>query len=133
MGQENVEIARQAVEAFLAGDWERAFQDFDQAVIWEETPGLGPDADTYRGVEAAREASEKWLEMWAEYEFSVERYVDAGDDVVVLARERGHGSASGATVEREFAEVSTFREGKIIRNRLFANWAEALEAAGWSE
>lgn len=132
MSEENVVIARAAIEAFLAGDWDRAFQDFDPNVSWEETPGLGPDAGTYQGVEAAREAMEKWMRMWSGYEFAVERYVDAGDEVVILARERGEVSGSGAAVQRELAEVSTFRDGKVVRNRLFASWDEALEAAGLS-
>ena len=51
----------------------------------------------------------------------------------VLIRERGHGGASGAAVERELGEVFTLRDGKVVRVRLYGSWAEALEAAGLRE
>jgi ketosteroid isomerase-like protein len=62
----------------------------------------------------------------------VERYADAGDDVVVQVREKGQGR-SGAAVERRLGNVYTLRDGKIVRVRLFGSWNEALEAAGLSE
>jgi ketosteroid isomerase-like protein len=133
MSKENVEATRDSIEAFLEGDWQRVIRHLHPDVIWEETAGLGPDAATYRGIGAAREATQSWIRRWRDYQFVVEEYRDAGDQVVVLARERGHGSISGATVQRELAYVVTFEGEKVVRNRLFATWAEALEAAGLSE
>lgn len=126
-------MVRESFEAFFEGNLERASEILDPDVVWEETSGLGPDASTYRGFEAAREAIQSWIRMWQDYEFAVEEYLDAGDQVVVLARERGHGRASGASVERELAEVATLQNGKVVRNRLFASWDEARETAGLSE
>jgi ketosteroid isomerase-like protein len=133
MSEENVEVVRSATEAFLAGDWDRAFASFDAEIEWEETPGLGPDAAVYRGVGEVRQAVKSWVGMWIEYDAEVHEYRDAGDDVVVLSRERGHGKASGAVVERHVGTVHTLRNGKVVRSRLFGSWGEALEAAGLSE
>jgi len=69
MSPSNVELARRGVEALLAGDWETTAELIDPWIEWEETPGLGPDA-------------------------------------------------------------STFRAGKIIRNRLSGSWDEARKAGG---
>jgi ketosteroid isomerase-like protein len=142
MSQENVEIVRRSVDAFArgagqtgttAGDWDRALAEYSPDVEWVEMPSLGPDAATYRGHEELRAAAESWIGMWSEYDVEVVRYADAGADVVLLARERGSGGASGATVERELGEVFTVLDGTIVRVRLYGSWDEALEAAGLRE
>jgi ketosteroid isomerase-like protein len=133
MSEENVDLARRGVELFVAGDWEAWFEGFDPEVEWEETAGLGPDASLYRGIEEVRAAVEKWIGMWTEYTYEVRDYLDAGDEVVILAQERGRGRRTGARVERELGQILTLRDGKLLRVRLYGSWAEALEAAGLSE
>jgi ketosteroid isomerase-like protein len=96
-------------------------------------PSLGPDASTYTGTEELREAVQSWTEKWSEYETEVSRYAQAGDEVVVLSRERGRGVVSGVKAERELGQVFTLRDGKIVRVRLYGSWSEALEAARLSE
>jgi ketosteroid isomerase-like protein len=133
VAQENVEAVRRGIDAYVAGDWEAWFQEFDPEIEWEETSGLGPDAGTYRGIHEVRQAVTSWLAMWTDYGFEVSEYLDAGDQVVVLAREFGRGRDTGVSVERELGQVHTLRDGKLIRTRLYGSWAEALEAAGLSK
>jgi ketosteroid isomerase-like protein len=133
MSRENVEIVRRSAEAFVRSDWNAISTLVDAEVIWEETPSLGPDASTYRGMKELRRAVESWMEKWSEYDFEIRRYAEFGDDVVVLAREQGQGGVTGAAVEREVGEVATVRNGKITRVRLYGSWAAALQAAGPSE
>jgi ketosteroid isomerase-like protein len=131
MSQENVEVVRGSTEAFLQGDLDAAASALDPAVVWVEMPSLGPDASTYSGFAEVQEATKKWITMWSDYEFRVERYVDAGSDVVVLARESGQ--LKGAPVRREVGEVYTLSNGKVVLVRLYGSWDEALEAVGLSE
>ncbi len=133
MSEENVEVVRKSVEAGQRGDLDAAFESLDSEIEWEETEGLGPDAAVYRGKASVRGAVESWLGMWNDYTGEVERYIDAGDDVVVLVAERGRGRSSGVAVDRELGLVHTVRGNKIIRSRLFGSWDEALEAAGLRE
>jgi ketosteroid isomerase-like protein len=133
MSQDNVELARRSLEAFAAGDWRTTLEFVDPEVEWIETPGLGPDAAVYRGIEEIRDAVESWTEMWTDYAFEVCDYLDAGDQVVVLMKEGGRGRGTGVSVERELGQVFTVRGGKVRRVRLYGNWAEALEAAGLGE
>jgi ketosteroid isomerase-like protein len=133
MSQENVEIVRGIVEAAARDDWNAAMAAADPSVEWVEMPSLGPDASTYTGIEELRGAINSWIGTWSEYDVEVVRYADAGDDVVVLFRERGQGGVSGAAVERQLGEVWTLRDGKVVRVRLYGRWNEALEAAGLRE
>lgn len=73
-----------------------------------------------------------WLDVWVDYDFEVREYIDAGDDVVVLANERGR-SRTGVSVERELGQIHTLRDRKLVRTRLYGSWAEAREAAGLSD
>jgi ketosteroid isomerase-like protein len=130
---ENVEIVRRAYEAASRGDWDAAFESFDAEVEWEETPGLGPDASAYRGIEQVQAAIQSWVGMWNDYEIQVHDYVDAGDQVLLLARESGHGRASGVSAERELGEVFTLRDRTVVRVCLYGSWREAREAAGLRE
>jgi ketosteroid isomerase-like protein len=132
MSEENVAIVRRSVEAFLAGDWDEALREYQADVEWLEMPSLGPDASAYVGRAELRAAAESWMGMWSEYKIEVRRYVDSGDEVVVLSAEQGSGGVSGATVERELGEVFTLVAGEVVRVRLYGSWAEALEAAGTS-
>jgi ketosteroid isomerase-like protein len=131
MSQENVEIVRRGVEALTRGDWEAA--EFDSAIQWIEMPSLGPDPSSYSGVEEMRGALQSWFGMWSEYRSEVERYVDRGDEIVVLSREHGKAALTGIEVDRELAQLATVKGGKIVRVRLYGSWDEGLEAAGLSE
>jgi uncharacterized protein len=133
VSQENVEVVRSGLEAAARNDWNAAMASVDPNVEWVEMPSLGPDASSYTGVDELRKAVNSWTAIWSEYDVEVTRYADAGDDVVVLFRERGHGGVSGAPVERELGEVFTLRDGKVVRVRLYGSWTEALEAAGLRE
>ena len=132
MSQENVEIVRRSVEAFAAGDRKTTLELVDPEVEWIETPGLGPDAAVYRGIDEVRGAVESWTGMWTGYGFEMRDYLDAGDQVVALVQERGRGRSTGVSVERDLGYVFTIRGGKVGRVHLYGSWAEALEAAGLS-
>ena len=78
-------------------------------------------------------AGPRTIEQWDEYGTEAERFIDCGDDVLVVAREHGRGATSGATVSGRIFVVVTFRNGKVLRYREFYDEAAALEAVGLSE
>ena len=59
-----------------------------------------------------------------------ERFIDCGDDVLVIAQERGRGVTSGASVSSRNYIILTIREGKLARYREFYDEHEALKAVG---
>jgi ketosteroid isomerase-like protein len=91
------------------------------------------DRRVYRGHEGVRESWERWLENFDEYGFEVERIVDGGEKILVIVREEGRGTASGATIGQRNYTVYSFREGKISRYEEFYEERDALQAAGLSE
>ena len=131
MSQENVEVVRRTLDAFLSADVETALSFYDPDVEWDGT-NL-PDGHIARGHEAIMEHLTRWAAQWDEWTVEVERIVDAGSDrVVVFLREKGR-SASGLNMDEVHAEVYDLRGGKIVRRRGFSDPSEALEAVGLRE
>jgi ketosteroid isomerase-like protein len=128
MSQENVEVVRRTLDAFLRADVETALSFYDPDVEWDGT-NL-PDGQIARGHEAIMEHLTRWAAQWDEWTVEVERIVGADSDrVVVFLRERGR-SASGLNMDEVHAEVYDLRGGKIVRRRGFSDPSEALEVAG---
>ena len=65
--------------------------------------------------------------------FEAERFVDCGDDVLVVAREEGRGSVSGAPVSSLIYQVVTVKDDKVSRFQEFYEEASALKAVGLTE
>jgi ketosteroid isomerase-like protein len=72
-------------------------------------------------------------EAWGEWRLVPERFLDAGDRVVVFARVVGKGGASGAPFELETTHVWTILGGRATSAHAYRDRSEALEAAGLRE
>jgi ketosteroid isomerase-like protein len=133
MSEENVERIRRGYEHFIAtGDF--LGEDVHPDFVWDmSTFGGWPERQTYAGLNGAREFATAWLEAWDEWEVEVEELHDAGESVVAVLRQRGRSKATGLPTEMHFAMVWAFRDGKLVRMRMYASPDEALEAAGLSE
>ncbi len=137
MSQENVEFVEGLVagagaidkQALLAALPELIAQACDPDIEWVEDPQRA-DGQIHRGHEGVRQSWEQWLEIWDDYEAEFERFIDCGDDVLVVARERGRGKSSGASVSSRNYMVFTIRAGKIARYREFYDEDAALKAVG---
>jgi ketosteroid isomerase-like protein len=134
MSRENVDRLRAAYDyTARTGEIQReaVLPDF----VWDMTTFRGAIflGGTYEGVDGANEFLAEWLENFEQWVLDVEEVFDAGDRVVVIARQQGKPKRGGPEVEMRFAQVWTFREGLIARMEMYADREEALEAAGLSE
>ena len=134
MSQENVEIVRALFEAIARRDAESAVALVDPGIEVQhrgDIPELtGRDLYGYQGLtEVVATVTADFLE----FELQPEEILDGGDEVAVVALQKGIGRASGAAVEKRLHQVWTVRQGKAVRWRIFKTRFEALEAAGLSE
>jgi ketosteroid isomerase-like protein len=125
-----VELVRSIYEAWLRG--ETGLDKFDPEIAMFESTTL-PGAASAEGVEAVRHYIESFANYWDEIRFEPLEYIDAGQQVVVVARLVGRGKTSGVAVERTWAYVWTLRAGKALRMDGYANRREALQATGRRE
>ena len=130
MSEENLETATKA----LVGDPTDFFDLLDDEVEVDLSGFPLPDyAGVIRGREDAIRMWRRYWGTWTDYSLELEEARDAGDEVVIVMRESGTGKESGISLERTWANVWTFRAGKLVRLRLFETREQALEAAGLSE
>jgi ketosteroid isomerase-like protein len=133
MSAENVETIRRGFDHFQAeGDFDPEITAAD--FVWDMSTFAGwPEQRTYDGIEGARQFLRDWLDAWEEWELEVEDFRDAGEKVVVIARQHGRSKATGLEVDMHFAQVFTVRDGKQVRMEMYADPAAALEAVGLRE
>ena len=128
-GMSNVELLRSVLVNAYA-DPEAYFDLLDPDVEWDVRDTVSPEAGVYHGPEDVRALYRRWASAFSDWSFEVDRLIDAGDSVVAFVTEHGHGRGSGVEVEMRRANVTTFRDGRIVRFRSFSSREAALEFAG---
>lgn len=123
MSQENVELVRRIYEAWGR---EESARDF----IAEDIEYVNPSYAVESGTRLGRASFRVVRETYGDFKVRVEQYVDAGDEVVVLAQYKGSGGGSGVPVSGEHGYVWTVRDGQAVRFQWFQSHREALDAAG---
>jgi ketosteroid isomerase-like protein len=122
-------------EATIRGDYKAAFMLWHrdcEANFPTQFRTVGIEART-RGREERVRWQREWSAEWGQFWFEAKEITDLGDRVLVLGRFKGSGLGSGAGFDSEVAAVYTFSGGQVIREQLFFDRDEALEAARASE
>ena len=145
MSQENVEIVRRiyaALDVSRPGSVERIVprervKDLVDPEIEWRGPREFPDlAEPVYGFEGMARYRAKIAEALDDYRMVPERFIDAGDDqVLVFSREAGRGKGSGVEVQTHLtAHLWTLKDdGKAVQMQSYWERSDALEAAGLSE
>ena len=107
----------------------------DPEIEWtgpREFPDL---AETHHGYAGVARYAAKIGEAIDDYRMMPERFMDAGDDrVLVFSREGGRGKGSGAQVQTHLtAHLWTLKNGRAVRMQSYWERADALEAVGLTE
>jgi ketosteroid isomerase-like protein len=137
MSEENVEIVRRLYDADERADLATVYSILDEEIEWDMARGpyaeLGLDA-IYRGHEGVRKFWREWFSVWGRVEFSYDEFIDAGEKVLVVLRQRMRGKLSGIELSMDsYVQAWTLSEGKVVRMEFFPTREEALEVAGLSE
>jgi ketosteroid isomerase-like protein len=145
MSQENVEIVRRIYAVLdvsapgsvstVSVPTEPFGTLVDPNIEWNG-PREFPDlAEPHYGYEGIQRYLRTIAEVLDDYRMVPERFIDAGDDhVLVFSREGGRGKGSGAEVQTHLtAHLWTLKSGKAIRMQSYWERADALEAVGLSE
>jgi ketosteroid isomerase-like protein len=141
MSEENVEIVRSLYE-IGTGDWfsaapdqiDRGFREYaDEQCEFRLPPDYPEGEPVFRGREGFDELLAMLAETWGKWRLEPERFLDAGDRVVVFVRILAEGGASGVPIELETTHVWTIRGARVTSVHAYRDRSQALEAAGLSE
>jgi ketosteroid isomerase-like protein len=133
MSQENVEVVRKGIAAFIES--ERLSEFFAPDVVWDMSTFSGwPGQSEFRGLDEFNDFLDAWIEPYDGWSYEVEKILDAGGNrVVVTVHQRGKPRGTDSWIDAHFAIVYTIEGELIQRGQVYASGDEALEAAGLSE
>jgi ketosteroid isomerase-like protein len=134
MSETDVEVLRQAYEAFNRGDVVDAFDSFapEFECDMSRAVGINVSRDTYNLAQFRRLVDE-YAKSWESFQLGADEFIDAADHVVVPFTNRARSHTLGVDMQGRGTSVWTFRDGAIIRACLYQELDEAFEAAGMSE
>jgi ketosteroid isomerase-like protein len=121
MTESNVELARRGYEAVLRGDLDALEQILDPDVKWH---GGNPSDGCQNRKQTVAFMRKNWMRRDGPPGEVVEM-IDAGDKVVVIMRRMAEGEEPELV-----ANLTTFRDGKVVEMVHYANPDDARAAAG---
>ena len=124
-----IEALREAYAALNRNDIPEAVKSFDPRIEWIEPPEY-PLGGTYHGHASLKAHLSEARSSWAEGSCEPERFIVAGDKIIVFAYVRVRLEHEREWREGGIADVYTFRNGKAIQMRHFPDRQQALEWAG---
>ena len=123
------EALREAYAALNRNDIPAMMDAFDPELDWIEPPER-PGGRTWHGHAEVQAHFLQARATWAEGGCEPERFVVAGDKIVVFVHVRVRLKQEIEWREADLADVYTFRDGKAVQMRAFADRRQALEWAG---
>jgi ketosteroid isomerase-like protein len=126
LSQENLDKARDFIEAYNARDFDRAVENFDRDIDWVLPEHQA--SDSAKGIPGVLRFFKGIDETMGELQLVPQEYLDEGDLVATRLRHRGRGKESGVEIDTElYHQVATFRDGVIVRMEYVDTWQKALE------
>jgi ketosteroid isomerase-like protein len=119
MSAENVAVVRGAYDAFGRGEIEAVIAAFHPEVTWIEPEGA-PGGFGARVLHSMDEVvSEVFMKLasgsvWTDFRIEPDRYLDAGDVVVMQGHLHAKVPATGEAVSSPVAHICDLKDGKIV-------------------
>jgi ketosteroid isomerase-like protein len=126
-------MAMDAYDAWNRGDFDAMVKHVADDVEWL-TSGVFPDFDpVYRGHDGIRRFWDTMQVAWKVIEVRATRFVEYGDRILIELHFNGKGRGSGVEVERDWAQVFTYRGDRITRIAGYPSVSDAREGEGLPE
>lgn len=127
--QSNVDLVREAYEAFNERDFKAVMELFDEDIKWVVPEGLRYGR-TYHGPEEVGGFFERVLSDIEDLDVDTDRFINGGETVVVLGSARGTATKTGDTLDIPFAHVCDLTDGKITGFQEYNDTARMEQALG---
>ena len=132
MSRENVELARQVMDALGQRDAERLIALADPDVEWHSFFAMG-EGGAYRGHDGTRRYMSDLNDAFEIGRADLDDALGVGDITVLVGRIHYRGKGSGVESETPVGWMLKFRDGKVLNFRAFREPEQAFDAVGLSE
>ena len=124
-------LIRQAAHAFNERDVDEVVASMHSEAEVELIGGFdGVMGQCFQGEEGVRRFCQEWFTAFKSMTVEVERFLDAGEQILILTRLKATGAGSDAPVELLGAAIYSFRDSKIARIDFYYDRDQAFEAGG---
>lgn len=127
MSAQDVETLRAGYDAFARQDIPTVLDMFQPDIDWR-TPDSTPVGGHYRGRDEVTGFFGKLAERFTHLSVEPTEFIDAGDTIVVVTRNRGAGPAG--SFDMETIHLWRMRDGKAASFREYLDTARILQALG---
>ena len=129
MPPSNAELLEPVYESWGRGDFGPQFDVYADDMEWGWSDDF-PEAGLRSEIGGKSPRLRDFLAPWEHWRCAAERYIEAGDLVIVFCHYSGRGKGSGVLIERHGAHVWRMRDGKAVKLEVFPTREAALAAAG---
>ncbi len=133
MSQENVELARELIDAWNGRDIDALLAASAPDVEWTPAGPAAVESSVYRGREEIARGFESTWHGWEEFHLTESEIRDLGQSVLWLGRATLRGAASHVRLDQEWAVLMAFTDRTVTSLRAFPEWRGALAAVGREE
>jgi ketosteroid isomerase-like protein len=135
MSLEDVNRARRAYsalnDAYRTGEFRAVIEEhFDPEIVFKPAGIMPEGSGEVRGYDELVNFTVRQAEAFEDLSLKPERFIDAGDRVVVPLSLTGRARHSGLPIEISFVHTGTYRDGKAVKVEVHETMQDALEAAG---
>lgn len=127
-----IDLLLRAYDAFNRGDIAAAVKELDPNIRWIE-PDSFPGGGAHHGQDGVAAYLTQSRAGWAEGRSEPERFIPAGNRVIVFVHARIRRQGSSDWHEVRLADVYTFDRGTPVEMQAFADRQDALDWAGVRE
>ena len=129
---QSVDIVKAVYEALSKGDVAGVLAAFDAQIQWREAEGYRyVEGNPYIGPKAVAEGVfQRVVSDVDGFAVVPERFIEAGDTVVVEGRYRGTMNATGTPIDAPFAHVWQLHGGKVVHFRQYTDTKQWSDATG---
>jgi len=121
-------MVKRVYERWARGDFSVDPELMAADFVWHQRRGaVEPGSHRGGGIGLALE---RIFEVYDDFRIEPEEYVDAGEQVVGVARSCGRARGKGMELDLRLAFLWTVHDGKLAGMEQFAERADALRAAG---
>ena len=93
----------------------------------------GLAGSSYQGQDGFHRYFGDLLPAWGEWRAQPLELIDLGDRLLMLGRIQGRGMGSGMPITQAYAALMNIRNGNVVRQKEYADHAQALNAVGLRE
>ncbi|HWH44867.1 MAG TPA: nuclear transport factor 2 family protein [Thermoleophilaceae bacterium] len=107
----------------------RVLDVLDPEIEWHIEDTL-PDSAIYRGHAGVEEFFAGLRQVWVGLRFEADGFIEAGERVLVVARQIGRGAGSDVLVEQRLYPIFEMRAGRAVRMDVYFDRERATAALG---